>query len=33
MKVIGVTGLQGSGKTTTAGKLANFLRKKHNKKE
>lgn len=25
-------GLQGSGKTTTAGKLANFLRKKHNRK-
>ena len=25
-------GLQGSGKTTTAGKLANFLRKKHHKK-
>ena len=25
-------GLQGSGKTTTAGKLANYLRKKHNKK-
>lgn len=25
-------GLQGSGKTTTAGKLANFLRKKHAKK-
>ena len=24
--------LQGSGKTTTAGKLANYLRKKHNKK-
>ena len=27
-----LAGLQGSGKTTTAGKLANFLRKKHNKK-
>ena len=25
-------GLQGSGKTTTIGKLANLLRKKHNKK-
>ena len=25
-------GLQGSGKTTTAGKLANYLRKKHNRK-
>jgi len=27
-----MVGLQGSGKTTTTGKLANFLRKKHNKK-
>lgn len=27
-----LVGLQGSGKTTTAGKLANFLRKKHDKK-
>lgn len=27
-----LAGLQGSGKTTTAGKLANFLRKKHAKK-
>ena len=27
-----MVGLQGSGKTTTAGKLANFLRKKHSKK-
>ena len=27
-----LAGLQGSGKTTTAGKLANFLRKKHGKK-
>ena len=27
-----LAGLQGSGKTTTVGKLANFLRKKHNKK-
>lgn len=27
-----LVGLQGSGKTTTAGKLANFLRKKHAKK-
>lgn len=27
-----LVGLQGSGKTTTCGKLANFLRKKHNKK-
>ena len=27
-----LVGLQGSGKTTTAGKLANFLRKKHSKK-
>ena len=27
-----MVGLQGSGKTTTAGKLSNFLRKKHGKK-
>ena len=27
-----LVGLQGSGKTTTCGKLANFLRKKHSKK-
>ena len=27
-----LVGLQGSGKTTTIGKLANFLRKEHNKK-
>ena len=27
-----MVGLQGSGKTTSAGKLANFLRKKHSKK-
>ena len=27
-----MVGLQGAGKTTTAGKLANFLRKKHQKK-
>ncbi|MBP5684523.1 MAG: signal recognition particle protein [Bacilli bacterium] len=27
-----MVGLQGSGKTTTCGKLANFLRKKHSKK-
>ena len=27
-----LVGLQGSGKTTTIGKLANFLRKKHSKK-
>ncbi|MCI6001540.1 MAG: signal recognition particle protein [Tenericutes bacterium] len=27
-----LVGLQGSGKTTTAGKLANFLKKKHGKK-
>ena len=27
-----MAGLQGSGKTTTVGKLANFLRKKHNRK-
>lgn len=31
-EVIMLCGLQGSGKTTTAGKLANILRKKHNKK-
>ena len=30
--VIMLVGLQGSGKTTTCGKLANFLRKKHAKK-
>lgn len=30
--VLMLCGLQGSGKTTTAGKLANFLRKKHHKK-
>jgi len=30
--IIRLVGLQGSGKTTTAGKLANFLRKKHHKK-
>ena len=30
--VLMLVGLQGSGKTTTAGKLANFLRKKHAKK-
>lgn len=30
--VIMMTGLQGAGKTTTAGKLANYLRKKENKK-
>ena len=30
--VLMLVGLQGSGKTTTAGKLANYLRKKHNKK-
>lgn len=32
MTVLMLCGLQGSGKTTTAGKLANYLRKKHNKK-
>lgn len=32
MTTIMLVGLQGSGKTTTVGKLANFLRKKHNKK-
>ena len=31
-EVIMLCGLQGSGKTTTAGKLSNLLRKKHNKK-
>lgn len=30
--VLMLVGLQGSGKTTTSGKLANFLRKKHAKK-
>jgi len=30
--ILMLCGLQGSGKTTTAGKLANFLRKKHHKK-
>lgn len=30
--VLMLVGLQGSGKTTTIAKLANFLRKKHNKK-
>ena len=30
--IIMLCGLQGSGKTTTAGKIANFVRKKHNKK-
>ena len=30
--ILMLVGLQGSGKTTTAGKLANFLRKKHTKK-
>jgi signal recognition particle subunit SRP54 len=29
--VIMLLGLQGSGKTTTAGKIANYVRKKHNK--
>jgi len=32
MTVILMVGLQGAGKTTTAGKLANFIRNKHNKK-
>ncbi len=32
MTVLMLVGLQGSGKTTTAGKLANYLRKKYNKK-
>lgn len=31
-EIIMLCGLQGSGKTTTAGKLANMLRKKHKKK-
>lgn len=30
--ILMLVGLQGSGKTTTAGKLANYLRKKHGKK-
>ncbi len=30
--IVMFVGLQGSGKTTTCGKLANFLRKKHSKK-
>jgi len=30
--IVLMAGLQGSGKTTTVGKLANFLRKKHSKK-
>lgn len=30
--VVMLVGLQGSGKTTTCGKLANYLRKKHSKK-
>ena len=30
--ILMLVGLQGSGKTTSAGKLANYLRKKHNKK-
>ena len=30
--ILMLVGLQGSGKTTTAGKLANYLRKKHNKR-
>ena len=30
--IVMMVGLQGSGKTTTCGKLANFLRKKHSKK-
>lgn len=30
--IIMLVGLQGSGKTTSAGKLANYVRKKHNKK-
>ncbi|QWB99796.1 signal recognition particle protein [Mycoplasmatota bacterium] len=32
LSVILMVGLQGAGKTTTAGKLANLIRKKHNKK-
>ena len=31
--ILMLVGLQGSGKTTTIGKLSNFLRKKHNKKQ
>ncbi len=30
--IIMLVGLQGSGKTTSAGKIANYVRKKHNKK-
>ncbi len=30
--ILMLVGLQGSGKTTTAGKIANFMRKKYNKK-
>ena len=30
--IIMMAGLQGSGKTTTAGKIANYVRKKYNKK-
>ena len=30
--ILVLVGLQGSGKTTTIGKLANYIRKKHNKK-
>lgn len=30
--IVMLAGLQGSGKTTTAGKIANLVRKKHNKK-
>ncbi|QLY40272.1 signal recognition particle protein [Hujiaoplasma nucleasis] len=32
MTVMLMVGLQGAGKTTTAGKLANFIKNKHNKK-
>ena len=32
LTVLMLCGLQGSGKTTTAAKLANFIRKKHNRK-
>lgn len=32
MTVVLMVGLQGAGKTTTAGKLANYIRQKHNKK-
>ena len=32
LAILMLVGLQGSGKTTSAGKLANFLRKKHSKK-